>query len=158
MRGGLLQGPAGFEPAHYVQPPEIAAGRAIGAENRGGTQRKGYVENMADLETGKGGARYAEDGEGVRIQVDRFSDHRGISAVLALPEGIAKDRAGGSTAGLIVHGGEERAQGGRHAQNIEDVAARPERFGGADLSSVGEVEPVGREGKEAGERLLPLTD
>jgi len=71
---------------------------------------------------------------------------------------MADDGSGGAAAGGIVLLAEGAADGGRDAENPEEVSVDEEAFGGAGFAAGGEVEGLGAPDGESGEGLLVGAD
>ena len=88
-----IERPAGFQTAHDVEHPVIAAvERGLRAgDQRLGAERHRHVEGPADFDTEEGRWRDADDLEGIAVERQRASEHRRIAAELPLPEPMAQD-------------------------------------------------------------------
>ena len=165
MRRRGLERPPGLEPAHHAQPPGPVADQpgVFAAEQLLGAEGQGQVERTADLDAVKARGGNADDRRAAAVDPDGAADGRRIAAVFVRPEPVAEHHARRGAPLLVVGIGEETAEGGANAEQIEEAAAHPQAvLGETRFAARREIERRAipreqvREGLLALAQLLPL--
>ena len=119
----------GLQPHHHAQPPVRAAiERALlAADERLRAERDRDVERPADVDAKESRRRDADDRVGDALDRQRLADDVRRARVARLPVAVAddRDRPVGSAAAAVVRVGERAAENRRHAEHVEEAAARP---------------------------------
>src|SRR5262245_2195726 len=115
--GGLLERPSRFEPPYHPEPPGCAmVNPVIFAVDDGlSANRRGHVKAAANFDTEKASLRDADDLDGMSVERDLPPQDLRVAAVCAAPERVADDRAGRTTAALIIGAREDASQRGPHS-------------------------------------------
>ncbi len=103
--------------------------------------------------------RHADDRERDTVERERPADDAGFTAETPLPERVADDGHGAvrSAAALIVGGAEGAAEHRRHAEHVEESAARPDALGELGGAAARQVEAgVGPGDGAIGPLALPV--
>ena len=157
MRRRAFDGPAGLQPADWGQPPRNPIRQpalAVVREQGIGADGHRHVEPPRGLHAEERAGRDGQDRQRPPVQSNVSADHRGIAAVLALPEAVVEE---GARARAVLRIGVRRQpapEDGRDAEYVEEIGGDEQALGIARVAAVAEVEPRRAECQQTGERLL----
>ena len=165
---GLLQGDAGLEAAHHLQPHDahdgalvvvepFAAGLDVGLHHHRDPQVGGIAHGFAE----EAGRSDADDLERSLAEGDDFPEHVGAAREAAVPKAVADDGVGRVVRDAVVGLGEDAADDGLHAQDVEVGAADQAGvhvLGGAAIDRGADAIGVALRGTHIGEDLLSVAD